>query len=272
MCLEHLSAQTIVDQLQVIVVSDGQDPAVAALANEHWPFELICDSVPKSQQGIARNKGVVLASHEYCLFTQDDCLLEPTACEWHLSTLREHNLEQPTAVLGFTTWDPAVAITPTMQWLEASGWQFAYPRLQPYAQSYVPKDLQAHVSYTIQISVPTAIARKHLFLTDVQSYGWEDIEWGTRLAQDNVRLFYEPQAIGYHHHVLTDTESLERMYKIGAALPHMLQMNPLLDTRPMWLRLLYNKIYGMFPTRAGRHRKAYAQGLQEGLRLLAQKV
>lgn len=269
-CLTHLAAQTIANSLEIIVVSDGEDQVVEQLCKEHWGLPVHYAFVPKSQQGSARNKGVQLATKPYCLFTQDDCFLVPTACEEHMQTLKAHNKHTPTAVLGFTTWDPTLTITPVMKWLEQSGWQFGFPSIDQYANNYVPTAIQHSYSYTINISLPTAAALQHAFLEGLTGYGWEDIEWGLRLKEAGITLFYAPRAIGYHHHPITLQESLKRSHAIGHGLPLITQQNQSLKNRPFWLQIMYNNVRGMLPTLAGKHRKAFTKGLQEGLRTLAQ--
>ena len=154
-----------------------------------------------------------------------------------------------------------------MEWLEHTGWQFGYQQLTRYNQQQIPLQMQVSYSYTSNISLPTELAKQHLFLEDVNCYGWEDMEWGKRLKDSGVRIWYEARAVGHHHHKITETESLNRMVKIGRSLPRILQLNPSLDRRPMWLRIVYNYLRGLVPTRAGRHRRAYARGLLQGIKI-----
>lgn len=269
-CLQHLAKQTIANRLEVIVVSDGADNVVEQICTEDWGVALQYAFVPKSQQGAARNKGVTLATKTYCLFTQDDCFLVPTACEEHLKALQMCNAVQPTAVLGFTTWDPTLTITPLMKWLEQSGWQFGFPAIQQYANAYIPTAMQHSYNYTINLSLPTALALQHTFLEGLTGYGWEDMEWGLRLQMANIGLYYAPSAIGHHHHPITLQDSLKRSFAVGRGLPLITKKNPTLQIRPFWLQLAYNQLRGLLPDTVGKHRKAFAKGLQEGLRTLAQ--
>ena len=261
-CLEHIDAQTVRDQLEVIVVSDGPDSDTAKMVSS---FDVDFFAIEKAQQGIARNRGLERASAPLSLFIGDDAFLEPDACERHL--LAHQKIESAgislRSVLGFTTWDPAVGITPVMQWLEKSGWQFGYPVLEKHAHAFVPESLQHRFTYTIHFSLPTVLARKYPFREDVTLYGWEDIEWGKRLATAGVKLYYEPDARALHHHRITLEQSLKRMETLGTSVVHLSRLSPDLDRRPKGMKLIAYHLAALLPTMAGRHRRAFLRGMKE---------
>src|SRR3989344_9235211 len=114
-CLKYLANQTIKDQIEVIVVHDGEDDEETRKMIEALPYNLqptTYFAIPKSQQGVARNRGVDRATAPLILFIGDDIFLEPDACEKHL---KAHARDSRLAVLGFTTWDPDLDITPAMR-------------------------------------------------------------------------------------------------------------------------------------------------------------
>lgn len=270
-CLEHIEKQTIAKRLEVIVVSDGHDEETEKLMKhilltENGPNASLARmeyfEIPKSQQGVARNRGVEKATAPIILFGQDDIFLAPDACEIHL---KAHKLEasgsKPIAVLGFTTWDPDLTITPTMRWLEDTGWQFGYNMLATYKHDVVPAEMQHRFTYTSNISVPTEIAKKHPFREDITLYGWEDILWGQELRDAGVQLFYEPDATALHHHHITLEDSLQRIETLGQSLMHLTKIAPQLDRRPTGLKLLAYKLIALTPTMRGKHYKAFLAGL-----------
>ncbi len=261
-CLEHLQRQTVVSQMEVIVVGDGHDDNTARLFARHsWSMPVTYFEIDKSQQGAARNAGVARASGEFCLFIGDDIFLESDACERHLQVYASG--KPLTAVLGHTTWDPAVGITPVMQWLERSGWQFGYPMISRYAHDFIPENIQHRFTYTSHISLPLSIAKNTPFRTDVHLYGWEDIEWGMRLKSAGVRLFYERDARALHHHRVRLEESLHRMEVLGESVMHLNRLIPGFDRVPTGGKLLVYKIAALFPTMAGRHRRAFLTGMKK---------
>lgn len=274
-CLEHIEKQTIATQLEVIVVHDGE----SGIENEKLKFEnsrVHYFEIPKSQQGIARNRGVEKATADHVLFIGDDIFLAPDACEIHV---KSHNLPHPSppptgeggaerrvgevAVLGFTTWDPACGITPVMQWLEKSGWQFGYPMIAKYAHKIIPAEIQHRFTYTSHISVPTAIAKAHPFNEDVTLYGWEDMLWGKELQKAGVELFYEPDAKAFHHHHIELSDSLKRMETIGKSLQTIKKNNPTFERIPRGWKLWAHWLLGLFPTMRGKHERAFIRGFQK---------
>ncbi len=269
MCLEHIEKQTIARQLEVIVVSDGHDEETTKLIEhimitEKGPHASLASfqffEIPKSQQGVARNKGVEEATADIVLFIGDDAFLAPDACEKHLAAHRAHH--KKIAALGFTTWDPSLAITPTMKWLEQTGWQFGYPMIEKFAHAFVPSDIQHRFTYTSHISVPTDVARAHPFQTDVTLYGWEDIVWGQELQKAGIPLFYEPDAKALHHHPITLEQSLKRMETIGKSLVHITSIAPDLDRTPTGMKLLAYKLISLLPTMRGKHYRSFLKGLR----------
>ncbi len=260
-CLHHLATQTIAKDLEVIVVSDGHDDATTKLcANNHFQFL----EIPKSQQGVARNHGVALATAPLVMFIGDDIFLEPHACEEHL---KAHNHQpvtrNPQLILGFTTWDPALGITPVMHWLEKSGWQFGYPLLKNYKHKPIPAGIQHRFTYTSHISLPLETAKKYPFREDITLYGWEDIEWGSRLRDGGVPLVFEPDARALHHHRITLESSLKRMEILGESAQKMESLLPGFDRLPRgWKRIAYT-LSSLLPTMAGKHRNAFLSGIKK---------
>lgn len=276
-CLRHLEAQTTSHQIEVIIVSDGHDEETKQeVESGKWAVAVRFLEIPKSHQGIARNEGLKHATGDFVLFIGDDIFLEPEACRKHIIAHCPHPRPLPRngggeassasgegakAVLGFTTWDPAVGITPVMEWLERSGWQFGYPHIAKFAHTYIPEALQHRFTYTSNVSLPLSVAKNHLFRTDVHLYGWEDIEWGMRLRKAGVRLCYEPDAQALHHHHITLEESLKRMEILGRSAIEIQKSVPEFDRLPKGWKLWGYRILALFPTMAGKHRRAFVQGI-----------
>ncbi len=269
-----LAAQTVVDDIEVIVVSDGPDveaeETIRRCRAKHPGLALQYSSIPKSQQGAARNAGVKLATGKRVLFSQDDILLEPDACALHTSGERRAaggespaaHSPNPAAVLGFTTWDPALIITPVMRWLETSGWQFGYPKIAEYAGGPIPAEIQHSFTYTSHISVPLEIAKAIPFRENLTLYGWEDIEWGLRLKDAGVPLIYDPRAKALHHHPIMLEQSLQRMETLGKSAVLFESLEPRLNIVPKGLKRFAYEVLSFLPTMAGRHRKAFLKGIK----------
>lgn len=274
-CLEHLAAQTIREEMEVIVVSDGHDPETAALFSEgSWQsgvgsgeLRVRFVEIPKSHQGTARNRGVEMAQAPIVLFAQDDIFLERSCCEEHqlAHAALEFSGEPETLVLGQTRWDPELAQTDVMRWLDETGWQFGYKALAPFAEDFVPRADQHRYTYTSHVSLRAETARRFPFREDARLYGWEDMEWGIRLRDAGVRLFYIPAARAAHHHPMTLEDSLARMETLGRSAVAMRNACPQFDRLPAGWKLLAYRALGFLPTMRGRHAYAFAKGIREGM-------
>ena len=268
LCLQAIANQADAPELEVIVIDDMNDPETKKVVEGSQLPKANCQLlvVPPCHQGTARNRGIEKASAPYVLIIGDDALLAPNACRAHYDALTNNTYipknTPPYAVLGFTTWDPEVGITYTMHWLEKSGWQFGYPMIEGDMLTLLPTKIQHRFTYTINISLPTHVARTHRFREDVTLYGWEDMEWGMRLCSAGVGLFYEPRAKALHHHKVTLKDSLSRMETLGRSVVEMETLLPGFDRRPKGLKLLAYEIASKLPTMAGRHRKAFLRGIK----------
>lgn len=265
------SAQHDREVFEVIVVSDGPDEKTTEMiASLSWPFEIQHFAIPKSQQGVARNRGVEKARGKISLLMSDDIFLSEDTCEKHFRRheMRDMRHESPIAVLGFTTWDPTLKITPLMRWMEESGVQFGYPEISPYAHNFLPEKTQHFFTYASHISLPTRTLWQHPFREDVSLYGWEDVEWGRRLRESGVKLFYEPDARGYHHHAFTDAQVWERSRKLGQSAVILQRILTLEGDTELALvprgfkKILYRGI-SMLPTYRGKHWRAFLEGMRE---------
>ncbi len=273
-CLEHIERQTMAKRLQVIVVSDGHDDATADLMTHILQSEnretgslhsLVFLDIPKTHQGVARNRGLAMATAPRVLFIGDDIFLEPDACAMHVvETQNLASLQRPgaeTAVLGFTTWDPALKITRVMRWLEKTGWQFGYPMIEQYAHGAIPEDIQYQFTYTSHLSLPTETAKAHMFREDVSLYGWEDVEWGMRLRAAGVKLVYEPDAKALHHHPMTLEQSLQRMETLGRSAVQLEKIVPAMNRVPHGFKRAAYQLLALLPTMRGKHAAAFLKGI-----------
>ena len=276
-CLDCIAAQTILcsettdgklssSVPEVIVVSDGPDKKTAEMFQGlDWPFTIQYFAIPKSQQGVCRNRAVEKARGKYVLLIGDDIFLAPDACEAHLRA-HERCDTKDVAVLGFTTWDPSLKITSLMKWMEKSGVQFGYDKITKYAQNFIPKNEQHWFTYTSNVSLSAKLFWKNRFREDVSLYGWEDIEWGKRLAESGASLYYEPNAKAYHHHLYTDAEVWERSKLLGESA---VIMDRLMSAEAQSMRVtpsgwkkMAHWLCSFLPMNRGRHWRKFFNGIK----------
>ncbi|MFH0838557.1 MAG: glycosyltransferase family A protein, partial [Patescibacteria group bacterium] len=182
LCLNKITRQEGVS-FEVIVVDDGSTDHTAKVVTGFK--NVIYIKQKASHQGTARNKGAKKATGDILVFIGDDILAEPGFLMQH-ANIHTLNPDESVVVLGYTTWDPFLEITPYMEFLESSGWQFAYHLLKP---GFTDRPEPYRFFYTSNISLKKSLFDKEKFNTKFKEYGWEDIELGYRLwAKHEMRL------------------------------------------------------------------------------------
>jgi glycosyltransferase involved in cell wall biosynthesis len=235
-CLAALMQQSLpCSKYEIIVVDDGsKDDTKKIVAEEKQRNKNILYLKQKNRgQGIARNLGINKAKGELIVFIGDDIIVKKDFLEQHLKFHLRYSKENH-GVLGFTTWDPRIPISPLMSWLtngssilgKFGGHQFAYEKLKHSEPNF-------NFFYTSNISLKAALLKKFPFDPEFSGYGWEDIELGYRLHKRvGLKLHYNKQAIGFHYHVMTEKDLKKRMIEIGSSALIMQKKYPELKKVP----------------------------------------
>lgn len=184
------------DQYEVLVVDDGStNETVTQL--QRLASRCSFRHLSQAHQGaaVARNLGIREARFPILVFIQDDIIVSADFLKEHLR-FHEEFPDSNFALVGYTTWHPELKVTPFMHWLEHGGPQFDYDRLIPNG----PADHLAF--YTSNLSLKRALVWPHeLMDPDFHLEGtptYDDTEWGWRLYQKGMRLYYRPAAKAYH--------------------------------------------------------------------------
>ncbi|MHC4862392.1 MAG: hypothetical protein ACYTDY_20150, partial [Planctomycetota bacterium] len=150
------------------------------------------------------------SSGEIVLFIGDDIVpAAPDYLAQHESWHRERHEEPHVAVLGYTTWDPAVRVTAFMRWLEERGPQFSYGEL-----SHGQLTDYRHF-YTSNISLRRSFLAEDRFDERFRYAAFEDAELGYRLGGRGLRIAYNRDAMAGHLHEIGLAGYMRRAYFAG---------------------------------------------------------
>ncbi len=158
----------------------------------------------------ARNIGIRNALGRIILFMGDDIIASEALVAGHLEW-HDRFPEENVGVLGFITWSDRVRITPFMAWLETSGVQFDYRKLEGKTEA------PAEYFYSSNISLKKnfLISNGGYFDEAFPYAAYEDIELGLRLKKAGLALRYNQSAVGYHYHYTSLYSACRRMVTVG---------------------------------------------------------
>ena len=206
--LNALFNQTLEPALfEVIVVDDGSTDGTPQFVRplvESAPVSLRYEWWENSGPGAARNRGIEIARGEHVLFIDDDIIADRMLLQEHLRYHRLHpGLNE--AVLGQVTLAPGVPDT----YLNRSHALYKWEEIA-----------DCHLVNWTHFMTGNISLKRHFLLNarlffDEELLNYEDAELGYRAAQHGLRIFYNKQAIGYHHHDLSRDQLMERARRYG---------------------------------------------------------
>jgi len=211
-CLDALAAQTTPPgTMQIIVADDGSTDGTGEVA-QAWAasadVKLAYFRQENAGANAARNAAIRIAGAPLLLIINDDTIAVPGLLAAHLA-LHDAHPEPCVAVLGRMTIDPS--LPPSL---------FAPLHHDASFRAFAGRtELGWDAFFTCNLSVKRDfLLRFGLF---DESLRWhEDIELGERLVPHGLRLLYCPDALGYHHHVLTEADYLKIAAREGRSLVH----------------------------------------------------
>ncbi len=225
--------------IRLIVSDDGSSESLDDLvASYTWIAPWKAPLLLKNQhagRSYTRNYALDAATADILLLLADDMVLRPRALWEHL-LFHQKNTESNDAALGCVVWDPRILPTPFMDWMMHGGQQNDYDSLLG-----VSSCSPAHYFYGSFISMKRDFLKNERFSHAFSSYGWEDLEFGTRLEARGLRLRVLHRALSLHSHRYTAAEILKRQRTIGSA-------KYLVNTHV--IRRIVHGIYGLSGARA----------------------
>lgn len=205
----------LIGGFQIVVVDDAsgddtQDRLSEAAATH--PYELLSLRLPtNSGPGAARNRALDAARGDLIVFVGDDMLPAPNFLARHHDWHAQAHPDPGDAMVGHIDWAPELAPTALLRWLERSGTQFSYGDMQDGTQ--VGPDR----FYASNVSLKRAMLQKTGQRFDERLRFCEDSEFGARMSQRGMRLWYHASAHVDHLHPTNLRSSLRRMNALGEA-------------------------------------------------------
>lgn len=174
--LRSLSAQTLREPYEVIVVASGDDGCAEHVASA-WPDVRIVSSVERLRPGAARNRGIAAARGEYVAFIPDDAVACPRWLEHRLAAHRR----------GFPVVAGSIGNGTPRSFVGTAGYFLEYSALIPSRRVLAAQ----HIPHCLSV-------RRDLY----DSYGpypedtltGEDSIFNERLITANVPITFEPRA------------------------------------------------------------------------------
>ena len=213
--LQAYLEQTALEEVSEILVSDDGStdgtPTLVSQAAKASPVPIRYLRQEHRGAAAARNLAIREARGELLLFTDDDVIPSATLVaehwKWHLE-----NSDPSVAVLGPVPWDEEIHPTPFMNWLITGG-----PMLN-LRECSKRRELDFEFFATGNLSLKAKFLREHgTFDEDFRAYGYEDYELGFRLANNGLRLLYNPDAVGYHHKFVSFADVCRRAQLVAEA-------------------------------------------------------
>lgn len=191
------------DKFEVIVVDDGNEPALDLEEVFEHKFNLKLIRQNNSGPAKARNKGVSQAKGQYLIFLDDDCI---PSHDW-LKKIEESVFNNPDYLIGGKTINA----------LTKNYYSTASQILVDYFYSLNDKNPKAYRFFTSNNMIVASDKFEELkgFDTRFPLAAGEDREFCDKWLSQGYKMYYIPEIIIYHYHSLTLTKYFWQHFNYG---------------------------------------------------------
>jgi GT2 family glycosyltransferase len=209
-CVELLSRQARIDEVEAIVVDDGSDGDFRAIERQ-WKTKLNFRFIRTAHGGrsASRNRGARAATGERLIFLGDDVFVRPGWLERHLERAGRPDV----AVLG--------PYPLKLGGREGPRYSPPLARRVDSTANFALIENDGDVPFRFFATGNLSMDRERFlaiggFDERFARYGWEDIDLGYRFARSGGRIVFDRAAEAVHHHPpMTRVDLWRREFDVG---------------------------------------------------------
>lgn len=219
--IDALEQQWAAPPFDLIIVNDGSSDGTKEWLDERT-FTIPVTIVHQQNTGPAgaRNRGIELALGDYVVLLGDDTVPNRHWLRAHFDAHQQRYFDLSIIVVGQTDWHARMRHTPFINYVDQTGWQFAFDKIED------PENLSYNYFYGSNVSVATHHLQAECFDTSFPYPAWEDSELGYRLQRNGCRLVFQQAARTAHLHPTTVARFANRQLKAGYCAMVFNQLHP----------------------------------------------
>lgn len=219
-----LSQSFLHKNYEVIMIDDGSvDETFNVLKNIQKKNKRkikILKTVKKHGRGAARNLGIGRAENDIIVLIDGDIIVTRNFLEEHFKWHTKHP-EENFAMVGQTTWSPELKTTSFMNWLEHGGRLVDFDKLKPNQEVDYKHFYTGNTSFKRKFLI-----KNGLFDENFERNIFEDLELAYRLKDKGLKIFYNPNVLGYHFHQTDPAKYAKRMIIVGKGAKILFKKHP----------------------------------------------
>ena len=197
-------------QFDLVVINDGSSDSTKEWLDAHdftIPTRVIHQ--PNGGPAKARNAGLDAATGDYIILLGDDTVPDRYWLSSHERAHQQRNFDPNIVVVGYIDWHRSMRITPFIDFVDETGWQFAFNKIEDI------NNLPYNYFYGSNLSLARSLIHNERFDTSFPYPAWEDSELGYRLKLKGCSYVYEHGIQTEHLHKTTIARFAQRQRKAG---------------------------------------------------------
>ena len=226
-CLDSFVTQDMPGgAFELVVVDDGSgDGATIDVVRRYEDrLQITALTIDHAGRAAAKNVGILAAQADLVLLFDDDDIATPDLVARHLAAHGSHPAQE-LAVLGRTTWAPALEVSPVMHFVTDVGMLlFSYPKIAAGELLDFRYFWEGRVSCKRSFLLTNGLHDQRLEYTI-------DIELAHRLDAAGLKVVYVPEALSHMVRPVTVADFAERCRAKGRAARQFSQLHPSPEVR-----------------------------------------